>query len=130
MTKENLLQHPVLPLTKEEALDVTPLLRTPQRWRKTNRHRIAMWIGSTRPTLARCNGVPPQNVEALQKTAQPWVRPCASLLLRMEERARGQIFGLGPPSALGGPPLHSGKGRCRWKVCLVRAPPLWQNHRR
>ena len=64
------------------------------------------------------------------ETEQPWVRPCASLLLRMEERARGQILGLGPPSALGGLPLHSQQGRCRWKVCLVRAPPLWQNHRR
>ena len=37
---------------KRGALDVTPLLRTPQRWRKTNRHRIAVdwfWtaMGST-----------------------------------------------------------------------------------
>ena len=51
---------------KRGALDVTPLLRTPQRWRKTNRHRIAVdWFNTT--YLARCNGVPPENVEALQK---------------------------------------------------------------
>ena len=51
---------------KRGALDVTPLLRTPQRWRKTNRHRIAVdWFNTT--YLASCNGVPPQNVEALQK---------------------------------------------------------------
>ena len=50
---------------KRGALDVTPLLRTPQRWRKTNRHRIAVdWFNTT--YLARCNGVPPQNVEAFR----------------------------------------------------------------
>ena len=33
---------------KRGALDVTPLLRTPQRWRKTNRHRIAVdWFNTT-----------------------------------------------------------------------------------
>ena len=45
---------------------MTPLLRPSQRWRKSSKHRIAIdWFNTT--YLARCNGVPPMNVEALQK---------------------------------------------------------------
>ena len=63
---------------------------TPQRWRKSSKHRIAIdWFNTT--YLARC-------MECLQRMWRH-SRSCTAMgLIVWMEKGAGQIFGLGPPS--------------------------------